>query len=244
MLASLIAIGLALAIALAGPGTRFGLWEYGTGLTIIRKAAMPVMIAAGVSAAAFLVALFAARGVAIVALIAAVFAGVAAMVPIKMKAAADANPFIHDITTDFDNPPPILAAADLDRKNPPRYVGDESAPRSDMTTAEAQRAAFPDIAPIETAMSVQEAAALATAIVQEMGMDVLSDGAVEDGWLIEAADTTLWFGFVDDFIVRIEPAEAGVVIDLRSKSRVGVSDLGANAARMREFTERFRERAA
>ena len=238
-LISLAALGLALAIAAAGPGTRIGLWDYGTGLQIIRQTALPVMIAAGAGVAAFVLSLFAARGLAVFPLIAAIAAGVAAMVPVKMKAAVDANPFIHDITTDFSDPPPIIIAANEDRKNPPDYVGDEPAPRSDMTTAEAQRAAFPDIETMHVAMSVEDAAARATSVVTDMGMKLLSDGPVDDGWMIEAADTSFWFGFVDDFIVRIRPDGAGATIDLRSKSRVGVSDLGANAQRVRTFMEKF-----
>ncbi len=238
-LISLAALGLALAIAAAGPGTRFGIWDYGTGLQIIRKAALPVMIASGVSVAAFGLSLFAARGIALLPLIAAIAAGAAAMVPVKMKAAVDANPFIHDITTDFADPPSIIIAANEDRKNPPHYVGDEPAPRSDMTTAEAQRAAFPDIETMRVDMSVEDAAARATSVVTDMGMKLLSDGPIDDGWMIEAADTTFWFGFVDDFIVRIRPDGDGALVDLRSKSRVGASDLGANAQRVRTFMEKF-----
>lgn len=240
-LISLAALGLALAIAVAGPGTRIGVWDYGTGLQIIRQAALPVMVAAGASVAAFVLALFTSRGLAVLPLIAAVTAGVAAMVPVKMKAAVDANPFIHDITTDFSDPPPIIIAANEQRNNPPEYVGDEPAPRSDMTTAEAQRNAFPDIETMHVAMSVEDAAARAKSVVTDMGMKLLSNGPINDEWMIEAADTSFWFGFVDDFIVRIRPDGDGAMIDLRSKSRVGVSDLGANAQRVRTFIEKFED---
>lgn len=238
-LVSLAALGLALAIALAGPASRLELWEYGDGLKLIRQLALPVMIAAGASIGAFLVALFMVRSIAVVPLFAAICAGLAAFVPIKMKQDFEANPFIHDITTDFDDPPAIVAAANEERKNPPHYVGDEPEPRSDRTTAEAQRAEFPDIKPIRVDMDVETAAARATSIVTDMGMKLLSDGPSDDGWLIEAAYTSMWFGFVDDFIVRIRPNGDGAIIDLRSKSRVGGSDLGANAKRIRTFTEKF-----
>jgi len=52
---------------------------------------------------------------------------------------------------------------------------------------------------------------------------------------IEATATTRWFGFKDDVIVRIRPEAAGSRVDVRSVSRVGRGDLGANAARVREF---------
>lgn len=238
-LVSLAALGLALGMASAGPGARLELWDYGTGLKLIRQLALPVMIAAAASAAAFLLALFTVRSLALLPLAAAIFAGLAAFAPIKMKEAVAANPFIHDITTDFDDPPAILAAANEKRKNPPHYVGNAPAPRSDLTTAEAQRAAFPDIESIHVGKTVEDTAAIATSVVTDMGMKLLSDGPTEDGWMIEAAHTSLWFGFVDDFIVRIRPDGDGAIVDVRSKSRVGGSDLGANAARVRTFTKKF-----
>jgi uncharacterized protein (DUF1499 family) len=57
---------------------------------------------------------------------------------------------------------------------------------------------------------------------------------------IEATDTTFWFGFKDDVVIRIRPAEdGGSIVDIRSKSRVGMSDVGANAARIRAFRDRL-----
>ena len=57
-------------------------------------------------------------------------------------------------------------------------------------------------------------------------------------WRIEAVATTFWYGFKDDFIVRLTPmSDGGTRIDVRSKSRVGLSDLGANAQRVRKFLE-------
>ena len=239
-LISLAALGLALAIAFAGPGSRLGLWEYGDGLKLIRQLALPVMIGAAASAGAFVLALFTVRSIAIVPLAAAIFAGLAALTPIKMKQNFEANPFIHDITTDFEDPPAIVTAANEERKNPPHYVGDEPEPRSDRTTAEAQRAAFPDIKPIRVDTDVETAATTATSVVTEMGMKLLSDGPSDDDWIIEAAHTSMWFGFVDDFVVRVRADGEGAIVDVRSKSRVGGSDLGANAKRIRTFTEKFK----
>jgi uncharacterized protein (DUF1499 family) len=73
-----------------------------------------------------------------------------------------------------------------------------------------------------------------------MGMETLATKETKEEIVIEATDTSFWFGFVDDFIVRIRPDDKKTRIDLRSKSRVGISDLGANAARMREFLSHFR----
>lgn len=236
---ALVAFVPALAIGLAGPGARFGLWEYGDGFSMMRQAAWPAMIMAGVAFVAFLVALFKARGLAALALVAALSAGAAASVPIQMRALVNANPFIHDVTTDFENPPVIIAAADLPRKNPPEYLGDSPAPRSELTVAESQRQAFPDIQPMVVDGDVDEVAAQALSALKSMGLEILAENKTEDGIVLEAAHTSLWYGFVDDFIVRLTPVEGGTRVDVRSKSRVGGSDLGANAKRVRDFLKRM-----
>jgi uncharacterized protein (DUF1499 family) len=57
---------------------------------------------------------------------------------------------------------------------------------------------------------------------------------------IEATATTMWFGFKDDIVVRVRPeAGGGSRVDVRSVSRVGQSDVGANAKRIREFIRRL-----
>jgi uncharacterized protein (DUF1499 family) len=66
-----------------------------------------------------------------------------------------------------------------------------------------------------------------------MGWDlVASDPA---GLRIEATDTTFWFGFKDDVVIRVTPQPNGSRVDVRSLSRVGVGDIGANAARIRKY---------
>ena len=236
---SIAAIVLALAIAVSGPGTRLGIWDYGTGLTIIRKAALPVMIATGLSLVSFVLALITARQLAPLALIATLIGASAAFVPIKMKQLVDANPYIHDITTDFSNPPQIVSGEDVERANPAGYVGDAPAPGSEVTTAEAQRQAFPDIKPIMTSASPDEAVKLSRQIIEAMKMRVISEETTENARIIEATYKSIWFGFIDDFVVRISENDGQTRIDLRSKSRVGTSDLGANAARIRDFISRF-----
>ncbi len=255
---SIVAIGLALAIFAAGPGTRFGIWDYGTGLSLIRNVSAPKGIFGGVS----LPPLFTAAGLALVlgiasaimkkgglaalGIFAALVAGGAGLVPIKMKAAFEGNPFIHEVTTDFDNPPAIIAAANEPRKNPADYRGMDKVPNDPdgLIVADAQRLAFPDIAPILAEADLATATAAAKDVVTAMGMKILADGPADDasggGWRIEAVATSRWFGFKDDFIVRLSPMDDGrTKVDLRSKSRVGGSDLGANAARVRDFMKRF-----
>jgi uncharacterized protein (DUF1499 family) len=72
-----------------------------------------------------------------------------------------------------------------------------------------------------------------------MGLEIV--GVEEDRGLLEATDTTFWFGFKDDVVVRIRAQEdgSGSRVDVRSVSRVGTSDLGVNARRIGEFLTAF-----
>ena len=61
---------------------------------------------------------------------------------------------------------------------------------------------------------------------------------------IEATDTTFWFGFKDDVVVRVAAAPDGSRVDVRSLSRVGLSDVGTNAARIRKYLDGARKTAS
>lgn len=257
----LMALGCAAAIGLAGPGSRLGLWDWSFGLSLIRAVASPetipglpvppILLAAGLALIGAVGAFVKKHGrTGAFAVVSALLAGAALMVPLKMKAAFEANPFIHEVTTDFDNPPAIVAAAGLARKNPADYRGADLVPQSTdgLTVAQAQRKAFPDIQPIMVAADLETARERARAVIAGMKMEILAEGPDGDqsgaGWRIEAVSTSPWFGFKDDFIVRLTPRDGGTLVDLRSKSRVGGSDLGANAARVRDFTKRFNAKSA
>jgi uncharacterized protein (DUF1499 family) len=189
---------------------------------------------------AFVFSLFVARQHAPLLFVAMIAAIVAAIVPLQFASRVAGNPMIHDITTDFDDPPKIVAAAGETRKNPATYLGAEPVPKSELTLAEAQRSAFPDIQPIFLDLNVEDVFSKSRSAIDKMGMETLATKETKEEIVIEATDTSFWFGFVDDFIIRIRPDDKKTRIDLRSKSRVGISDLGANAARMREFLSHFR----
>jgi uncharacterized protein (DUF1499 family) len=61
-----------------------------------------------------------------------------------------------------------------------------------------------------------------------------------DAGIIEATDSTFWYGFTDDIVIRVRAEGTGARVDVRSVSRVGRSDLGANAARMRPYLASLR----
>ena len=244
IIVALLAVGAATTIAVAGPGTRFGWWDYGTGLAVMRAMKLPAIILAGVAGILTLVALVTGSGLTFLLLVATVAAGGAAMVPFKFEQLVGAYPLIHDITTDFANPPAIVAGAKQPRKNSAEYVGRQEAPRSSLTIAEAQQKAFPDIKPMVLDISVEEAAKRAQSVIADMNMDVLQVERRGEATVIEATFTSFWFGFIDDFVVRLTPEGQGTRVDVRSKSRVGLSDLGANAKRIRDFFQRLKLHAS
>ena len=136
-------------------------------------------------------------------------------------------PAIHDITTDTMQPPPFLAVLPLraGAMNAVEYGGPDVAAK--------QKSAFPEIAPLTLSLPPDRAFDRALAAARTMGWDlVASDPA---GLRIEATDTTFWFGFKDDVVIRVTPQPNGSRVDVRSLSRVGVGDIGANAARIRKY---------
>ena len=140
-------------------------------------------------------------------------------------------PMIHDISTDLDNPPEYSITNSLRTaaENSLVYAGD--------AIASQQRSAFPDIQPLITSMSVDDARAQSLRTVEALDwILVVSD---ESTGSIEAYDKSRVFGFIDDVVIRISAIEGGSQIDVRSNSRVGLGDLGANANRIRRFFQRF-----
>ncbi|NNE37124.1 MAG: DUF1499 domain-containing protein [Gammaproteobacteria bacterium] len=104
--------------------------------------------------------------------------------------------------------------------------------------ANKQLAAYPDIKPLITELSVDEALIEATQVVKDMQWEYINLD-YEQG-IIEAYDTSKLFGFIDDIIIRVRPDGSGSRVDIRSSSRVGKGDLGKNAERIAKFIRSFR----
>jgi uncharacterized protein (DUF1499 family) len=139
------------------------------------------------------------------------------------------KPPIHDISTDTQNPPQFVAVLPLRAKAPNTtvYAGEKIASQ--------QRAAYPDLQSYEMNVPPARAFDRALAAVRTMGWDLVAAEASEGR--IEATDTTFWFRFKDDVIVRIRPSGTGSRVDVRSLSRVGGGDVGTNAARIRAYLD-------
>lgn len=145
-------------------------------------------------------------------------------------------PSIHDITTDARNPPTFEVAVLL-RGNAPNDLEYGQKDLSAQQLWSLQQQAYPEIRSIQSELPVAEAFARATDLLRQQGLEIV--GTDRANGRIEAVDTSFWFGFKDDLVVRIRPVGNGSVIDLRSVSRVGQGDLGANAMRISRFIEGF-----
>jgi len=214
------------AIVLSGFGARLGVWDFRVGFQILLWATYAGLAIAAVALVALLVRNFRSGRVRTLA-ISLVMAFGAAALPLYWLQLARTLPAINDITTDTAHPPPFVTIAAL-RANAPvptTYPGD--------ATAKAQRAAYPDLQPRVVAREPAAAFEAALSAARQMGWDVV--GADVATGRIEATASTPWFGFNDDVVIRIMPAEGGSRIDIRSVSRVGKGDLGANARRIRAF---------
>lgn len=153
---------------------------------------------------------------------------------------AKSLPFIHDITTDTQDPPMFTDAilterAKTPKVNPVNYIGKKD-PRGERLVSVLQVKGYPDIRPLILEDDADTVFQNAAAAARGLGWEIVTLDA--EAGIIEATDTTFWYGFKDDVIIRVRPSEGGAtVLDIRSVSRVGASDIGANAARIHKFVK-------
>lgn len=162
----------------------------------------------------------------------AVLAFVAIGMPISMMGKASAVPPIHDITTDVTNPPEFVAIAPL-REGAPNPISYEG---GDITKQQLE--AYPEIKTQLLPQPVDEVYGAAVKAINTLGWERVETGALPN--TLEATDTTTWFGFKDDVVIRLTAQGDDTLVDVRSKSRVGKSDLGKNAERINTFLATLR----
>lgn len=222
------AVILAVASITAGLGTRMNWWGFRTGFSLLKWAAYAELAVAAVSITGCIFAASRCPGSTLTLFVLAGVISIAVViVPLRMYLIVRSVPAIHDITTDTENPPQfdLILSMRKGTLNPAEYGGPE--------IAQQQKKAYPDIAPVLTDTLPSQAFETARSAVQAMGWELVSADPVKGH--IEATDTTFWFGFKDDIVIRITPQNRGSRIDIRSLSRVGRSDVGANANRIRRY---------
>ncbi len=224
----LLAVISACAAALSGFGNRWEWWDYVTGFVILRWAAYVGLAAAALSLAGGIVSRPGRLQHGIAFSVAGIIIGLTVTgIPWSWLHTAQRVPHIHDITTDTRNPPRFVSVLRLRKnaQNSVEYGGPEIAAQ--------QHRAYPDIVPLMLPMPPAQAFERALAEARHRGWVIVDANPAEGR--IEATATTFWFGFKDDVVIRIVPAPGGSRLDIRSVSRVGVSDVGTNASRIRSY---------
>jgi hypothetical protein len=226
--ALLLSLLAALLLLAAGPGTRMELWEFRTGFVLMRWAAL-IGLAGAALALVMLIVPRTRRNARAGLLVALVLGLGVAFVPWNGMRQARAVPPIHDITTDTRRPPEFVAILPLraEAANPATYGGPE--------LAQAQLAAYPDLRAHRIDDAPAQAFERALQTARAMGWEIVAADPATGR--IEATDTTFWFGFKDDVVIRVEADGTGSRIDMRSVSRVGKSDVGTNARRIRAYLQ-------
>ena len=230
----LIGSVIALVLLFLGPvGTRLGVWGFQTGLLMLIPAGV---LLAAIGALVGLVSLVVSKKRGFTGDPPLLFTSIAIcaviLVTMGMQFQKGTSvPPIHNITTDVSDPPQFQAIVGLrpEGSNPLDYDASKLAAQ--------QQAAYPDLKTLTLSTPVSETVAKVTAALKDMGLEIVS--VDEEAGIVEATDTTFWFGFKDDLVVRVRPVDGGSEVDVRSVSRVGMSDLGANAARIRELLRRL-----
>lgn len=238
-IALLLSIGGVVAALIAGLGTGSGWWPYGTGLGVLRYA-LPAAALGGVLA---IVAWIAARksetrvgwqnALALVtSLLFVAYLG-------TMIVTARSLPMIHDATTDLSDVPQFsvlkVRADNLD-KVPDLGRADLRALPPEERWKALHRQAYGDLRTLRLAIAPEQALSRAEQVARSRGFTIAKvDPAAGT---LEATATTFFFRFKDDVVVRVRPdpqRAGGSLVDMRSISRVGLSDIGVNAKRIRKF---------
>jgi len=256
--------------AAAAVGTKLGLWnwQFGLGVMTITWGPLLLMAAAGISVLSVIVSLIKSprKQAFMLAFAALLISGLAFGRIAAFGGQAARLPPLHDIQTDWSNPiqpsdvlltareatgalNPVETDPVIEESANARWPGmggrrvaevQEEAEFDTATHKSPKETPYPLIAPLTAPLTVEAAYQAALAAVEGRGWTIVT-ASPEEG-VIEATETSFWFGFHDDVMIRILSAEEKVVIDVRSTSRVGLSDLGANAKRIRNLLDEIETR--
>ena len=232
--ATLVGSVIALVLLVLGPvGTRLGIWGFQTGLLLIVPAGV---LLAAIGLLVGLVSLFVSKKRGFDGDPPSLFISIALcaviIVAMGLQFQKGASvPAIHNISTDVVNPPQFteaIVALRGENSNPLAYDAEE--------LAVVQQGAYPQVKTLQVSTDSAQTVSNVVAALEAMGLEIVT--VDETLGVVEATDTTFWFGFKDDVVVRIQEAGNGSLVDVRSVSRVGLSDLGKNADRIMDLLGR------
>lgn len=222
-----ISLVTAILFLLSGYGYRWNFWELGTAFTILRYSAYTAIGLTVISAGSIWFLRKDGFKVVSLSVIALLLMGSATVTALYWQQKARSVPPIHDITTDIENPPEFVAIVRLraDAPNPHEYDAEES--------ADAQREAYPHIQPLYLNADIQDVMDEAVLLITERNWQLAAINR-KDG-RVEATHKLPWFGFKDDVVILFTETDEGTRVDMRSKSRIGRSDIGVNADRIEKY---------
>jgi uncharacterized protein (DUF1499 family) len=217
----------AVLLLMGGFGTRLGMWSYNGGFTVASGGILLASAGFFLGVIGYVVALRKGLNTERSSILIALLICIILLVQVGMQVNALASvPAIHNISTDTQDPPAfdaLVAVRAAEGANPLVYDAN--------VLAEPQREAYPWVQTLQLPTNPGVLLNEAVSVLEDMGLAVVNVSA-EQG-IIEATATTFWFGFKDDVVIRVrESAVGGSVIDVRSVSRSGQSDLGVNAKRI------------
>ncbi len=236
----------------AGFGTKFGWWGFQFGLLKL----FPWCIYVGLAALALgiiwgVAAIFVDRQAGLrFGLTGLIGAAVVVSFPLYNIYVAKTVPPIHDISTDTSTPPQFRAVLPLRKAagalNSTDYSGKQQITwkGKKVSVAQATHQAYPDIFVNNAFLGTTPEQLYTRALKAAKAMGWTIVAADPNAGRIEASDTTFFFGFTDDIVIRVRPSGMGAKLDIRSESRVGISDIGKNAARIRAFKKELAETKA
>lgn len=238
-LALILSLGGVAAALVAAVGSGAGAWTFRTGFTVLRYAFFAAVAGGVVAIVAFGVGRRAGVPTGRLNLLAVAAALLFAAYLIPLVSTARSVPAIHDATTDLADPPRFAALAvradNLD-KVPDQGRAELAALDPESRWKALHREAYGDLRPLRMTLGVADTMQRAEALARKRGWAIATVDRASG--TIEATATTFFFRFKDDVAIRVtsDPANtAGAIVDMRSISRVGGSDVGVNAARIRAF---------
>ena len=237
-----LGLGLGLLTLASAAGIWLGFWDFRRGFSLLGAANQYgqwlawacLLIAVAASIASYLLKIKNTGRFVTLAAIGALVAWVAYLIPESFRPGENVNyPPIHDISTNRVNPPEFFAVAALRADAPNTLVYGGSNNMTSERLIELTNEAYPDLVTQHYSQSVNVIFEKALAAVDDLGWVLVAQDA--SAGRIEATDTTFWFRFKDDIVIKIDQQGSDTAVDVRSVSRVGTGDVGANAIRMRKL---------
>lgn len=237
-----VGLGLGLLTLASAAGIWLGFWDFRRGFSLLGAANQYgqwlawacLLVAVATLVAGQLFKVKNAGKFVSLAAIGALVAWVAYLIPESFRPGEDVNyPPIHDISTNRINPPEFFAVTALRADAPNTLVYGGSNNMTPERLIELTDEAYPDLVTQRYSEPANVVFENALAAVDELGWELVAADA--SAGRIEATDTTFWFRFKDDVVIKVDQQGSDTVVDVRSVSRVGTGDVGANAIRMRKL---------